>query len=612
MWDDDVNIYGNPHLAELTLKSLKWMFTDASYIRRYVPFTWLGWGFNYQAFGLAPWSYHLGNVLLHSLNAYLIFLLSRRLFELALNPSNKSDQIPQLSLCAAFAALLWAMHPFRTEVVSWASGRIYGQAGFFFLLSLLCYLRSASVQRSGWIFYGLSLFFYASSLLSYPIGLFLFWVVFLLDVYPLKRLKLDHSIFTAQVQRRMLLQKIPFLLLAVLAGAVTLLASIHATDFWQSMPTEEGFGFMHRLMQGFYIWARYLWKSIVPFSLSPAYTTLIRFDPLAFPFLFSFLVVVSITIFLGWRRGRTPALWIGWLCYLGLLIPLLGFSEHPYSPSDRYAYLAHLPLAVLAGAGIFRFLQQGRFTKTALALSILLLSALSVLSFRQAGIWQNSETLFETMIRRVGDHPYRGELHWRLGDYFASVHRTLPALAEYDEAIKVLPWFGLARERKGDVLVADGQLQKAEVEYDEALRRNPRSLTLYLKSGATLTQLGRLEEASAVYRRGIANFQAPALKNNLAWLLATSEAPELRNGGEAISLAEQACEATAFNNPIFIGTLAAAYAEAGRFPEAVQTAGRAAKVARQQGSASLAQKNDELAEFYKSGKPVRDKPSTPQ
>jgi hypothetical protein len=119
---------------------------------------------------------------------------------------------------------------------------------------------------------------------------------------------------------------------------------------------------------------------------------------------------------------------------------------------------------------------------------------------------------------------------------------------------------------------------------------------LSLKLGVTLTQLGRTE-AVAVYHQGLLHFHSPVLKNNLAWLLATSDLDADRNGLEAFSLAQQACEATRFKEPIFIGTLAAAYAEARRFPEPVQTAGNAADLARGQGSTSLAQKNDELADL---------------
>src|SRR4051812_24752219 len=140
-WDDDINIYGNRHIQGLTAENWNWIWTDTSYVRRYMPLGWLGWAIQYQLFGMHPWSWHFGNIVLHSLNAALVFLLIQKLVQSSLP---KDHAVPeQLPWCAALGALIWAVHPLRVEAVAWASGRIYDQALTFLLISVLCYLRAA-------------------------------------------------------------------------------------------------------------------------------------------------------------------------------------------------------------------------------------------------------------------------------------------------------------------------------------------------------------------------------------------------------------------------------------------------------------------------------------
>ena len=207
-WDDDINIYGNPHIQKLDGPHLRWMFTDCSYIRRYVPVTWLNWALVYHFFGLNPAVFHLESLLLHAANAVLVFVLIRKLLQRVFQSAGDASawtasraSVPRtLPFCeprpatmdpAGMAALLWALHPLRTEAVVWASG-IYPQSIFLLLLSLLYYLRSlegaVGVSLFHTLRYWLAVLFYTLSLLTYPIGMPFLIVLLVLSIYPLGRL----------------------------------------------------------------------------------------------------------------------------------------------------------------------------------------------------------------------------------------------------------------------------------------------------------------------------------------------------------------------------------------------------------------------------------------
>lgn len=188
-WDDDINIYANPHIQGFSAANWHWIFTTCEYPPRYVPLSWLGWAINYQISGLNPTAYHLTDLLFHAVNASLVFLLIRRLLLLAKRNDSGGEQNRRVWFCSALAAWLWAVHPFRVESVAWAAGRNYVQPFCFLMISLLCYLRfvATAAGKGRRRFYWSSILCFAASLLSFPIGLPLVVVLVVLDFYPLRR-----------------------------------------------------------------------------------------------------------------------------------------------------------------------------------------------------------------------------------------------------------------------------------------------------------------------------------------------------------------------------------------------------------------------------------------
>ena len=183
------------------------------------------------------------------------------------------------------------------------------------------------------------------------------------------------------------------------------------------------------------------------------------------------------------------------------------------------------------------------------------------------------------------------------------------AMVHYRVAVAIDPQYTKAYYNMGQILRKAGYWPQAAAAYLAAARLNPLDLSTQLNLASVLPHLGRTREAIAHFNKAL-ELDPKSVEglNNLAWLLCTSPESDLRDGARAVQLAERACSLSGFQTPIFLGTLAAAYAEAGRFTEAVATAQSAAALAGQAGDTATATKNQELAELYRAGKAYRDAP----
>src|SRR5437016_2222837 len=305
-WDDDVEIYANPHLKGVTPQTLHWMFLETGYVVRYQPLTWLTWEIIYELFGLKASGYHLASLLFHCANTALVFLLIRRLLLLVQTKELNRPKYNYLLVCAGLGTLLWALHPLRVEVVAWVSAFLHCQALLFLLAAALCYLESVSrepADRLRKFFYWASVGSFAASLLSYPIGLGFVVILVVSDFYPLKRF--SGSWWNAAA-RRVWLEKLPFVAVACLVLGFTLLLRFNTSRQWRPPVSLADFSVFHRLMQGCYVWAYYLWKPWVPFNLSPVYTTLGSFAPWSPPFGFILSLILALSGVLAWKRKRWP------------------------------------------------------------------------------------------------------------------------------------------------------------------------------------------------------------------------------------------------------------------------------------------------------------------
>jgi tetratricopeptide (TPR) repeat protein len=191
-----------------------------------------------------------------------------------------------------------------------------------------------------------------------------------------------------------------------------------------------------------------------------------------------------------------------------------------------------------------------------------------------------------------------------LGNALAARGRFDEAIENYYQAIQINPNSAETLKNLGAALAARGRFDEAIEDYYQSIQINPNNSEAHYNLGNVLAARGRFDEAIKNYRKAIQiNPNYCEALNNLALVLAACPKAEFRNGAEAVRLAERACELAHYGQPLFISTLAAAYAEAGRFPEAVTTAEKAEQLAASAGLTVVAAKNRQLLELYRAGKP---------
>jgi len=383
-------IADNPPLRALGFANLRWMATSLDF-GTYQPLGWLAYALELRLGAGSPAPFHAVNLLVHALCAASLFALLRELLRLGAG----GDDGPR-DLCAAAAALLWAVHPLQAEPVAWAAEQPDLLAALLGLWALLAYLAaSAGPERRRRPLLAASWLLFAASLLSrwrfVPLPLLLL----VLDIYPLRRLPASPARWREPGARRVLLEKLPFLALAAAFLAANLASKLRIAPRASAFEHPE-------ILSGLVF---YLWKAVWPFPLTVSYAldaslpALLRPAPAA-----ALLCALSAGAWLG--RRRRPALLAAWLAYLALTAPVLG-GTRPGAPlvvHDRYAYAALMPLAALLAGALLRF-RPGPSRTAALAAAAALALALGAAARAQAWVWRDSISLW-THALAAGPAPF--------------------------------------------------------------------------------------------------------------------------------------------------------------------------------------------------------------
>jgi protein O-mannosyl-transferase len=489
-WDDDANFLNNPHFRGLTWRNLRWMFTTL-HMSNYQPLSWLVSCLGYSLWGMNSFGYHATSLALHMLNAVLFYFVLARLLRVGAR-----DNDAALPPAAAFGALWFALHPLRVESVAWLSGQHDLQAAALYLLAILCYLRACSDEgrRRRWLL-GCVLVF-AAAMLSKVNGITLPIVLLLLDLYPLRRLPENPRHWLEPQHRRVWLEKIPLLAVAVAAGLVSLVAR-HQTAVLQ----HYSLGF--RIQQAFYGLAFYLEKTVAPIQLMPFYPVPrdLRLSPAAVAASVGLVLALSAVLLRGWRRW--PYGLIAWGCYIVTLLPVLGLiSFTTQLAADRYTYLPSMAWATLAGAavlaGLRRLGARGRRLLAAGLASVLLL--LASLSWCQSELWHDAETLFRYELALQPDIP---EVHNDLGFVLVGQRRVDEGMSEYRKALSIKPDYTRAMNNLGLALLGKGRYVEAIEQYRKALDLVPQYAFGHNNLGLALMYLGRTDEALSHFQKAV-------------------------------------------------------------------------------------------------------------
>jgi protein O-mannosyl-transferase len=508
-YDDTGLFVDNPAYRALGAQNLQWMFTTPL-AGHWAPLTWISHAIDFLASGLDPRAFHRTNLLLHAANAALFCVLAARILALA-RPRETEERPAALWIAAGAAALLFAVHPLRAESVGWITERRGLLCTFFLLPAVLAYLRSVRpgrVELASRSWYAASIVLLVLALLSKGLGLSFAAIVVALDVWPLRR----------PLTRAVWIQKIPFLAL----GIASALVSGWAAKFLPgTVKTLDEWGIPSRLAQALLGLAFYARKTLWPQHLAAVVELPWRFDFADPRFLGLAGAVIAGAIAIFAARKRAPALACAAAVYAFSLAPVLGFFQAgPQLVADRYSYIACMPLALLAGGGIFLGLSRfGPAARAALvACSAAALVALALLARPQAATWHDSRTLFEHAIA-VGHAS--SVAHVNLGGLDLEAGNEASALEHFTAATKIRPDQGRAWFNLGILHARAGRAEEAERADLEAVRTmRPAFQPLVNLGNLYRNQMGRLDDAIAAYRRAVADAETgPHLGSPVPYLV---------------------------------------------------------------------------------------------
>ena len=613
IFDDDQYVYDNPIVQQgLTWEGFRWGLTYGG-IGHWHPLTWVSHMLDCQLYGLHAGGHHLTNIVFHTASTILLFLVLRRMTGFIWR--------------SAFVAAVFAIHPLRAESVAWISERKDVLSAFFFMLTLLCYAKAVtsdkwrvtSTKKSAATpaailslatcylspYYCLALMFFTLGLLSKNMLVTMPFVLLLLDYWPLGRVTGDGWRMTRfgipvpqlSTYSHLLLEKLPFFVLVVGSCVVTALVP-------EKIAIADKSPLGLRLENGLVSYVIYLWQMVYPSGLACVYPNPTHDLPVwQVGGALALLLAISGAVYA--IRKTQPCLIVGWLWYVGMLVPVIGLVQISYyAHADRYTYLPEVGLYLMvtwAAAELCAGWRQRRLVLGGLATVILV--ALILCARTQTMYWRDSETLWTHTLACTSDNAVA---HFYLGKTLFQKGQTDEAIAQYQQALEIKPNYAAAQGNIGNALVKKGQMDEAIAQYQQALQIDPDYAEVCNNLGNALLSKGRADEAVIQYQKALQlKPDAVDVLNNLAWLLATSPDAHIRNGVQAVRYSERACELTHDNIPMLVGALAAAYAETGRFPEAVTTAQRALQLAETQSNLALADAIRSQMNLYQAGIPFR-------
>jgi Flp pilus assembly protein TadD len=640
-YDDDLYVYDNPIVEQgLTFKGTVWAFTS-SHASNWHPLTWLSHMLDCQLYGLNPAGHHLTNVLLHTAAVIALFLVLR--------------QMTGAFWRSAFVAAVFAVHPLRAESVAWVAERKDVLSGLFFMLTIGAYVRYARLPWSP-VRYGLVMLLFALGLMCKPMLVTLPLVLLLFDYWPLKRL---------ESTGKLALEKLPLLALSAAGCMATLLAQNQAIQSAgsYSLALRLGNGLVSCMIYlGQMVYPAGL-AVLYPFphdgaptmEVALAVALLVGLSAVAWarrhtqPWLLVgwlwYLVMLLPVLGIIQVGGQAHADRYTYLPQIGIYVALTWLVEGQGAKwqTGRMA-LGGITAGVLAVLMVCAWRQTSSWKNSETMWNHTLdctkdnYIAYDHLAEALRAKGSTDEAIFNYQ-KALQIKPDYAEVHNNIGILFAQKESAGEAIDHFQKAVQIRPDYAEAQNNLGNVLLQQGRVDEGIDRFQKALHIKPDYADACNNLGSALLQKGKLDEAIPILQRAlqidpddakahnnlgnallqkgntaeaIAHFRQavqiepsdPAAQNNLAWLLATSPQASLRNGDEAVERAQQANALTGEENPIVLRTLAAALAEAGRFPEAVEIAQHALPLARAQSNPVLCGQLESDVKLYQAGNPV--------
>jgi protein O-mannosyl-transferase len=519
-YDDPLYVTNNTHVkGGLTARNIFWAFTTTE-ASNWHPLTWLSHMADVEIFGLASRGHHLGNVFIHAASTLLLFFLL----------AQTTGTPWQSFMVAAF----FALHPLHVESVAWVAERKDVLSGFLWTLTLFLYARYT--KRPSRTRYLLSILAFVAGLMAKPMLVTLPVVMLLLDYWPLKRLAKDKPpgsnpiLSTFRAPLNLLKEKVPFFILSLLSGIVTL----YAQKSGGTMSSLDVVPLASRIGNALIAYAKYISNTVCPRNLGFFYPF-----PLSIPLwqvLISSALLAFISLGVIRLRRRFSYLIVGWLWFLLTLLPVIGLVQvGGQSMADRYTYIPLIGLFIIISWGVPDLLKGVRYRFAILVtLSCVAITALALTTCRQLGYWKDNILLYRHTLDVTRNNyiilnnlgialAERGEVDaaiqayeralriWpksvktqvNLGAALADKGKFEEAIIHYREALRLNPDYALARTNWSKALnsmavgmAQQGRMDEAIAHFNEALRIDPYSVDGHFNLGITLARLNRVEEAA--------------------------------------------------------------------------------------------------------------------
>jgi tetratricopeptide (TPR) repeat protein len=593
-YDDQNYVYENTKITGgLNLAGIAWAFSHV-HAQNWHPLTTISHMLDCQLYGLKAGGHHFTNVLLHTVAVLLLFAVLREM----------TGALWQ----SAFVAAMFAIHPLHVESVAWVAERKDVLSAVFLMLTLGAYLRHARAPSIARYLTMAALF--ALGLMSKPMLVTVPFVLLLLDYWPLKRFapatpaeskakSLDWWERQSRKLSGLMLEKIPLIALSVISGTVTFLAQRQALGWTEDLPVSLRFN------NAVVTYIAYIWQMLWPVKLAVFYPHPENRLPL-WEIVLALAVLIAITVAGIVLRRKRPYFITGWLWYLGMLVPVIGVIQVGWQGrADRYTYLPQIGLYVLAAWAVADLSASWRRQRQIAAIgAAILLGALTWRAWNQASFWRNSETLWTHTLAVTSDNDVAEN---NLGIIFLGRGQVDEAISRFQTAVDLRPENAPAHDNLAKAFLQKGRVPDAMLHYRKLLEIQPDNVEARNILGTDLIQQGRVREAIEQWQETLAmQPENGDAKSNLAWVFATYPEESVRNGTQAVQLAAQALQLSGGKNAIILRTLAAAYAESGRFAEAVRTAERGLELAIGQGNAGLATELQRNIALYRMNSPLRD------
>jgi len=480
-WDDDIYVTSNVRVLKgVTIENIKWAFSAISF-GFYYPITWISHMLDVSIYGLRPWGHHLTSMLIHASNVLLLFFFLKRA---------GIDQTRSFLI-----SMLFAVHPLNAESVSWISERKNLLAAFFFFAALNFYL--AYLKKPCWQFISALWAAYLLGLMSKSVIVTFPVVLYLVDVWPLGRTKLEWR-FILNNWKRLILEKLLLFLPVPIFAALTIIGQsrLNTLASFEKIPPDE------RIAGALLAYGRYLWQFVFPLHLTTFFPHLR--DGYSVPALvLSIAVLAALSTAAALLMKKSPLYIVCLSWFFVNLLPVIGILQvGGQGSADRYMYIPMVGLLAISVFGLFALFDNFPAVKPKLVHLFFLAAALlfSAKSWERASVWRDSETLFNDMIV-TSPNPSHGYL--QMGLEFKQKSDFNKAIEYYKKAIAADPRKAEAYNNMGNCYYELKDIAAAKEAYEKACSLNRESPFMFLNLAMAEELIGDPKRAETFYLKSL-------------------------------------------------------------------------------------------------------------